>query len=54
LEEEQQYKLASTRRDPREYTTDQRVHMVVHMTPAVYVAEDGLVVHPKEERPWVL
>jgi len=30
----------------------QRVHMEGPMTPAAYVAEDGLVRHQWEERPW--
>jgi hypothetical protein len=35
-------------------TTNQRAHMVGLMAPAAYAAEDGLVGHQWEERPFVL
>jgi hypothetical protein len=40
-----------TRGAPRDYTTNQSVHMVGLMAPAAYVAEDGLVGHQREESP---
>jgi hypothetical protein len=52
--EDKQYELTSTLRAPRNKTTNQRKHMVVLMTPAAYVEEDGLVAHQWEERPLVL
>ena len=36
---------------PRDWTTNQRVHMEGPMAPAAYVAEDGLVGYQWEERP---
>ena len=36
---------------PRDWTTNQRVHMEGPMALATYVAEDGLVGHQWEERP---
>jgi hypothetical protein len=52
--EEQQYKLISTPRVSRDYTTNQRVHMVGLMALAAFVAQDGLVGHQYEVRPLVL
>ena len=40
-----------TPRAPRDWTTNQRVHMEGPMALATYVAEDGLVGHQWEERP---
>ena len=51
---EQYYEPISIPRAPRDLTTNQRVHMEGTMTPAAYVAEDGLVGHQREERPLVL
>jgi hypothetical protein len=36
---------------PRDWTTNQRVHMEGPMALATYVAEDGLVGHQWEEKP---
>jgi hypothetical protein len=36
---------------PRDWTTNQRIHMEGPMSLAAYVAEDGLVGHQWEERP---
>ena len=43
---EQQCQQARPSGPPRDWTTNQRVHMEEHMAPAAYVAEDSLVVHP--------
>ena len=40
-----------TPRAPRDWTTNQRVHMEGPMALATYVAEDGLVEHMWEEQP---
>ena len=53
-QDEHQYKITSTPRAPWNYTTNQRKHMVVLVTLAVYVAEDTLVGQQWEERPLVL
>ena len=42
---EQQYQLARYPRDPKDWTTNHRVHMEVPMDPTACVAEDGLVQH---------
>ena len=47
---EQQCQLA-TPRAPRDWTTNQRIHMEGPMALAAYVAEDGLVGYQWEERP---
>ena len=39
---------------PRDWTTNQRVHMEGSMAPVTYVAEDGLVWHQWEGRPLLL
>ena len=36
--------------DPRDWTTNQRIHIEGPMAPAAYVAEDGLLRHQWEER----
>ena len=41
-------------RAPREWTTNQKIHMVGPMALAAYVAENGLVGHLWEKRPLVL
>jgi hypothetical protein len=51
---EHQFELTSTPRAPCNYNTNQRKHMVELVALAIYVAEDGLVVHQWEERPLVL
>ena len=53
-QEEQQYELTSTPRAPRDYTTNQTVHMVGFMTLIEYVAEACLFGHQWEKRPLVL
>ena len=40
-----------TPRAPRDWTTNQRVHMEGPMALATYVAEDGLFGHQREKRP---
>jgi hypothetical protein len=52
--EEHQYELISTPRTPWNYTTNQRKHMVELVAPAIYVPEDGLVIHQWEKRLLVL
>jgi hypothetical protein len=52
--EEQQYQPSRPSRAPRDSTNNQRVYMEGPMTPATYVAEDGLVCHQWEERPFPL
>jgi hypothetical protein len=47
---EQQCKPARPPGAPRDWTTNQRVHMEGPMAPAPYVAEGGLVGHQWEER----
>jgi hypothetical protein len=47
----QQCQLTRPHGAPRDWTTNQRVHMEGPMAPATYVAEDGLVGHQWEERP---
>jgi hypothetical protein len=42
---EQQFQQARSPRAPRDWTTNQRVHMEGPMVLAAYVAEDGLVGH---------
>ena len=49
--EEQQCQQAIPSRAPRDWTTNQRIHMEGPMTLATYVAENGLVGHQREERP---
>jgi hypothetical protein len=39
---------------PRDWITNQRIHMEGTMAPASYVAVDGLVGHQWEESPWCL
>jgi hypothetical protein len=51
--EDHQYELTSTSR-PLNYTTNQRKHMMELVAQAIYVAEDILVCHQREERPLVL
>jgi hypothetical protein len=51
---EQQCKPARPPGAPRDWTTNQRVHMEGPMAPAPYVAEDGLISHQWEEKPLVL
>jgi hypothetical protein len=46
-----QCQLARPSRDPRDWTTNQRVYMEGPMELAAYVAEDGLVGHQCEEQP---
>jgi hypothetical protein len=41
-------------RAPRDYTTNQGVHMDGPIAAAAYVTEDGLVGHQWEERPLFL
>ena len=48
---EQQCQRARLPGAPRDWTTNQRVHMEGPMAPAAYVAEDGLVGHQWEEWP---
>ena len=48
---EQQYQQARPPGAPRNWTTNQRIHMEIPMALATYVAEDGLVGHQWEERP---
>jgi hypothetical protein len=48
-----QYEPTSIPRALRDETTNQRAHMKGSMVLAAYVAEDGLVGHPWEERPLV-
>jgi hypothetical protein len=43
-----------TPQTPRDYATNQRVHMEGPMAPATNVAEDDLVGHQWEERSFVL
>jgi hypothetical protein len=52
--EEHQYELISTPRAPWNYITNQRKHMVELVALAIYVAEDDLVGHQGEERPYAL
>jgi hypothetical protein len=47
---EQQCQPARSPRAPRDWTTNQRVHMEGPVALAKYVAEDGLVGHQWEER----
>ena len=51
---EQQCQRARFPRTPKDWTTNQRIHMERPMVLATYVAEDGLVGHQWEERPLVL
>jgi hypothetical protein len=51
---EKEHELTSTLKAPWNYTTNQRKYMVELVVLAVYVAEDGLVGHQWEERPFVL
>jgi hypothetical protein len=51
---EKQCQLASLPKAPRDWTTNQRIHMEGPMALASYVAEDGLVGHQWEERPLYL
>jgi hypothetical protein len=46
--------LASTPRNPRDYTTNQRAHMVGLTAPDAYAAVDGLLRHQLEEKPFFL
>jgi hypothetical protein len=46
----EQCQQARSPKDPRDWTTNQRIHMEGPMTLATYVAEDGLVGHCQE--PW--
>jgi hypothetical protein len=48
---EQQCQQARPPRDPRDWTTNQRVQMEGPMVLATYVEEDDLVGHQLEERP---
>jgi hypothetical protein len=48
---EQQCQQARPPGAPRNWTTNQRIHMQGPMELAEYVAEDGLVGHQWEERP---
>jgi hypothetical protein len=48
--EEQQCQLARLPGAPRDWTTNQRVHMEGPMASAAYVVEDGLVGHQWEKR----
>ena len=38
-------------RAPRDWTTNQRIHMEGPIAPVAYVAEDGLIGHQWEKRP---
>ena len=51
---EQQYELTSIPRASWESTINQRKHMVGLLSPAAYVAEDGLIGHQWEESLLVL
>jgi hypothetical protein len=51
---QEQYELTSTPRTPWDYNINQRLHMEGPITPAAYVAEDGLVGHQWEDSPLVL
>ena len=51
---EQQCQRARLPEAPRDWTTNQRVHMEGPMAPVVSVAEDGLVGHQWKEQPLVL
>jgi hypothetical protein len=51
---EQQCQQVRPHGAPEDWTTNQRIHMEGPMAPASYVAEDGLVGHQLEERPWGL
>ena len=48
---EKQCQLASLPKAPRDWTTNQRIHMEGPMAPVTYVVEDGFVVHQWERRP---
>lgn len=50
--EEQEYQ--PTRPFPPPPNSQELNHQRIPMAPAVYVAEDGLVWHQKEGKPWVL
>jgi hypothetical protein len=49
-----QYELTSNNRAPRDKTTNQIKHTERLMALAAYIADNGLVGHQWEERPWVL
>jgi hypothetical protein len=51
---EQQCQQVRSPRDPRDWVTNQRIHMERPMALAIYVAEDGLVGHHWEERLLIL
>ena len=53
-QKEYQYELTSIPRDPWNYMTDQRKHMMELVALDIYVGEDGLVGHQWEARPLVL
>ena len=48
---EQQCQPTRPLRAPRDWTTNQRIHMEGPMVLVTYVAEDGLVGHQWEKRP---